>query len=101
MFIFAGAPLIESTQNNLKLSAPLTGITAAVVGVILSLALFFAQHVFFPEHNYNQVDITALMLALLALWLLVKRNLSIIKLVGVCAVFGFARYYLLLAVASA
>ena len=98
LFIFVGAPLIESTQNNLKLSAPLTGITAAVVGVILSLALFFAQHVFFPEHSYNQVDMTAVVLALLALWLLVKQNLSIIKLVGLCAVFGFARYYLLLAV---
>jgi len=101
LFIFVGAPLIESTQNNLKLSAPLTGITAAVVGVILSLAVFFAQHVFFPERSYNQVDITAVVLALLALWLLVKRNLSIIKLVGLCAVLGFARYYLLLAVAGA
>jgi chromate transporter len=101
LFIFVGAPLIESTQNNLKLSAPLTGITAAVVGVILSLALFFAQHVFFPEHRYNQVDITALVLALLALWLLVKQNLSIIKLVGLCAMFGFARYYLLLTVGGA
>ncbi len=101
LFIFVGAPLIESTQNNLKLSAPLTGITAAVVGVILSLALFFAQHVFLPEHSYNQVDITAVVLALLALWLLVKRNLSIIKLVGLCAALGFARYYLLLAVAGA
>ena len=101
LFIFIGAPLIESSQNNLKLSAPLTGITAAVVGVILSLALFFAQHVFFPGHSYNQVDMTALMLALLALWLLVKWNLSVIKLVSLCAVFGFVRYYLLPVVTGA
>lgn len=95
MFIFIGAPLIESTQNNLRLSAPLTGITAAVVGVILSLALFFAQHVFFPEASSSTLDMTAVGLAILSLWLLVKKNLSIIKLVGLCAVFGLARYYLL------
>jgi chromate transporter len=97
MFIFIGAPLIESTQNNLRLSAPLTGITAAVVGVIVSLALFFAQHVFFPDASYDNLDATAVALAILSLWLLVKKNLSIIKLVALCAVFGLARYYLLLA----
>ncbi|MFZ3087089.1 MAG: chromate efflux transporter [Methylotenera sp.] len=96
LFIFVGAPLIESTQNNLKLSAPLTGITAAVVGVILSLALFFARHVFFPELMYDKPDLTAMTLAILVLWLLVRKNLSIIKLVGLCAVFGLTRYYLLL-----
>ena len=95
MFIFIGAPLIESTQNNLRLTAPLTGITAAVVGVILSLALFFAQHVFFPQTTYDKPDLIAVLLAILALWLLVKKNLSIIKLVGLCAAFGLVRYYLL------
>jgi chromate transporter len=96
MFIFIGAPLIESTQNNLRLSAPLTGITAAVVGVILSLALFFAQHVFFPDMSSSMLDTTAVGLAILSLWLLVKKNLGIIKLVGLCAAFGLVRYYLLL-----
>ncbi len=48
IFIFVGAPFIESTQNNLKLTAPLTAITAAVVGVIVSLAAFFAMHIFWP-----------------------------------------------------
>jgi len=95
MFIFIGAPLIESTQNNLRLTAPLTGITAAVVGVILSLALFFAQHVFFPQTTYDKPDLIAVLLAILALLLLVKKNLSIIKLVGLCAAFGLVRYYLL------
>jgi chromate transporter len=94
MFIFIGAPLIESTQNNLRLTAPLTGITAAVVGVILSLALFFSQHVFFPEMTYDKPDLIAVLLAMLALWLPVKKNLSIIKLVVLCAGFGLAQYYL-------
>jgi chromate transporter len=67
-----------------------------VVGVILSLALFFAQHVFFPDASSSMLDATAVGLAILSLWLLVKKNLSIIKLVGLCAVFGLVRYYLLL-----
>ncbi len=48
-FIFLGAPLIESTHGNLKFTAPLAGITAAVVGVIVNLALFFAWHVLWPQ----------------------------------------------------
>lgn len=95
MFIFIGAPFIESTQGNLKLSAPLTGITAAVVGVILSLALFFSQHVFFPAMTHEQPDLIAILLAIMALWLLIKHNLGIIKLVIICAVLGLVRYYLL------
>ncbi len=95
MFIFIGAPFIESTQGNLKLSAPLTGITAAVVGVILSLALFFSQHVFFPESTSSKPDLLAILLAMLALWLLVKHNLGVIKLVALCALLGLARHYLL------
>lgn len=47
-FILAGGPLVETTHGQLKFTAPLTGITAAVVGVIVNLALFFAWHVFWP-----------------------------------------------------
>ena len=49
MFIFIGGPAIEATRNDLKFTAPLTGITAAVVGVILNLAVFFAYHVLWPN----------------------------------------------------
>ena len=49
LFILGGAPLIESTHNDLKFTAPLTAITAAVVGVILNLALFFGYHVLWPQ----------------------------------------------------
>jgi chromate transporter len=41
-FIMAGAPLVEASRDDLRLGAPLTAITAAVVGVIVSLAVFFA-----------------------------------------------------------
>lgn len=49
LFIFIGAPYIEALSNNRRIQAALTGITAAVVGVILNLALFFARHVLFPS----------------------------------------------------
>ena len=48
LFILAGGPLVETTHGNLKFTAPLTGITAAVVGVIVNLAVFFAWHVLWP-----------------------------------------------------
>ena len=86
VFIFAGAPLIEFTKQNLRLTAPLTAITAAVVGVIVSLGVFFAQHVFLREQDLNW---TAIMLAALALWLLVRKNINMIKLIGLFAAIGW------------
>jgi chromate transporter len=55
-FILLGAPFIESTHGNLKFTAPLTGITAAVVGVILNLAVFFAWHVLWPQGLGGRFD---------------------------------------------
>ena len=49
LFVLGGAPLIEATRGELGFSAPLTAVSAAVVGVILNLALFFAWHVFMPQ----------------------------------------------------
>jgi chromate transporter len=49
LFIFLGAPHIEELRGNVKLTAALSGITAAVVGVILNLAVFFGIHVLFPS----------------------------------------------------
>jgi chromate transporter len=73
------------------LSAPLNAITAAVAGVIVSLAVFFAQHVFVPE-SIIKPDMLAIGITLFSLWMLVKWNLSIIKLVLVCAAIGLANY---------
>ncbi|PKO46924.1 MAG: chromate transporter [Betaproteobacteria bacterium HGW-Betaproteobacteria-22] len=97
LFIFIGAPLVESTQNNLKLTSPLTAITAAVVGVIVSLALFFAQHVFVPNMTVDGLDIYAVLISMLALRLLIKNNLSLIKLVAIAAVLGLLHFYIDLA----
>jgi len=67
LFIFAGAPLVEATHGNLKFTAPLTGITAAVVGVVVSLAVFFAQHVFVVAGGADWIAIAGAALALVAL----------------------------------
>jgi chromate transporter len=48
LFVLAGGPLIETTHGQLRFTAPLSAITAAVVGVIVNLAAFFAWHVFWP-----------------------------------------------------
>ena len=93
IFIFLGAPFIESTKNNLKLNAPLTAITAAVVGVIASLALFFAQHVFW--HDDAGIDWIAMLAAALGFVALFKFNVSVIKLISVFAVLGLLRQWLL------
>lgn len=95
MFIFIGAPFIESTQGNVKLTAPLLAITAAVVGVILSLALFFAIHVFQPAQVYISqvtafnIDWLAVFLALAGFIALFKYKLSIIKLIFISAALGY------------
>lgn len=89
IFIFMGGPFIESTQGNLKFTAPLTAITAAVVGVILSLALFFAMHVFMPNAVGFDADWLAVGLAVLGFVALFKFKLSIIKLISIFATIGF------------
>jgi len=67
LFIFAGAPLVEATHGDLKFTAPLTGITAAVVGVVVSLAVFFARHVFFGGAATDWVSVALAAAALAAL----------------------------------
>lgn len=71
VFIFIGGPFIETTHGNLKLTAPLSAITAAVVGVIVNLAVFFAYHVFWPDGMHSAVDGLSVMLAMGALLALI------------------------------
>ncbi len=64
LFILIGAPLIEASRGMSGLSAALSGITAAVVGVIFNLAVFFGAHVFIPKAG--EIDATAILIALVA-----------------------------------
>ena len=86
IFIFMGAPFIESSKNNLKLNAPLTAITAAVVGVIAALALFFALHVFWPNHL--NIDWLAMLAAVIGFVALYQFKVNTMRLIGVFAIFG-------------
>lgn len=99
LFILAGAPLVEATHGDLKFTAPLTGITAAVVGVVLNLALFFGWHVLWPQATelapfagtfewfYALISVAAF----IALW---KYKMDIMKVIGACATIGLAYTYL-------
>ncbi|WP_423205371.1 chromate efflux transporter [Pseudomonas kribbensis] len=94
LFILAGGPLVESTHNELKLTAPLTAITAAVVGVILNLACFFAYHVFWPKGFAAQPDFFALLLALAATLGLFVFKRGVIEVLIVCALVGLGFHLL-------
>jgi chromate transporter len=88
VFILAGGPLVESTHGNLKFTAPLTAITAAVVGVILNLAWFFALHVFYPNGYGEQIDTVAVVISLAALIALLRFKIGVISVILVCGVIG-------------
>lgn len=93
MFILAGGPLVEATRGELKFTAPLTAITAAVVGVILNLAVFFAWHTFWPQATptepfagpFDALPVVIAGVAFIALW---KYKADIMRVIGVCALLG-------------
>jgi len=88
LFILIGGPLIESTHGDLKFTAPLTGITAAVVGVILNLALFFAHHILWPQGFEGPFDWFAAVLgaaAFIALW---RYKVGIMQVIFACGLAG-------------
>ncbi len=88
LFILLGGPLVESTHGNLQFTAPLTGITAAVVGVILNLALFFAWHVFWPEGFSGRFDWFSLLVGLGAVTALWRYKTGMIPVILACGAAG-------------
>jgi chromate transporter len=88
LFILAGGPLVETTHGNLKFSAPLTAITAAVVGVIFNLALFFAYHVLWPQGLLSSFEGPAALITLIASIALFYFKRNVIYVIGACAVMG-------------
>ena len=93
LFILAGGPVVEATRGELKFTAPLTAITAAVVGVILNLAAFFAWHTFWPQATetspfagpFAWLQLVVASIAFLALW---KYKVDIMKVIAASAVIG-------------
>lgn len=93
LFIFIGAPLIEKTQNNLKLKSTLSIITAAVAGVILNLTVYFAIAVIFPDvNNLSYVNLFSLSWILISFILLYFYKINMIKWIGISAVAGILKY---------
>ena len=90
VFIFAGGPVIEATHGRLGFTAPLSAITAAVVGVILNLALFFAYHVLWPQGFRGPFDALSAVIALSAALALFGFKVGVMPLLGACAGVGLA-----------
>lgn len=89
MFIFLLAPYIELLAGNQRIRAALTGVTAAVVGVIANLAVFFADRVLFPNgHAPADLDLFALALAVTSFVVLQRFKVPIYALVPVGALLG-------------
>ncbi len=90
IFILAGGSLIEATHGRLGFTAPLSAITAAVVGVILNLALFFAYHVLWSHGFGGHFDGVSALIAAAAALALFRFKVGVMPLLGACAAVGLA-----------
>jgi chromate transporter len=103
VFVFVGAPYVERLRGNHALSSALSGITAAVVGVIANLAVFFAVHTLFAEVSTEtwgpiQVQVpelaslkpVSLGIAVIAAVLLFRLKWSVLRTLAICATLGLA-----------
>ncbi|MEP7084979.1 MAG: chromate efflux transporter [Betaproteobacteria bacterium] len=88
-FIFIGGPLIETTHNDLKFTAPLTAITAAVVGVILNLAVFFGYHVLWPAGFGGRFEVWAAAIGVIAALALFRLGIGVIPVIAASGLAGF------------
>ena len=90
VFILAGGPMVEATHGKLGFTAPLSAITAAVVGVILNLAMFFAYHVLWPHGFAGRFDAFSAAIAAAAAVALFRFKVGVMPLLGACAALGLA-----------
>jgi len=90
VFILAGGPAVEATHGKLGFTAPLSAITAAVVGVIVNLALFFAYHVLWPQGFSGRFDLASALIVFAAAVALFRFKVGVLSLLGGCAAVGLA-----------
>ena len=103
LFVFLGAPYVERLRHNRAVADALSGVTAAVVGVIANLGTFFALHTLFNESDQvlwgplsievpqpGTLDPVALVIALVAAVLLFRLRWSVLRTLGACALLGLA-----------
>lgn len=109
LFIFAGAPYIEYFRGNKKLTAALSGITAAVVGVILNLGIWFSINTLFRQTYdldaygfsvvlpvWNTIEWPALIITLVAFLIYFGWKLNMLKTIFICMVLGLCYKFFLL-----
>ena len=107
LYIFAGAPYIEQLKNAPRLKSALSAITAAVVGVVLNLSVWFALHVLFRDvgnvdwgplqltvPNLASMNVTATALAVLAAVMLFRLHFGIVAVLAACGLGALAASYL-------
>ncbi|MEY8877049.1 MAG: chromate transporter, partial [Leptothrix sp. (in: b-proteobacteria)] len=94
VFIFAGGPLVEATHGKLGFTAPLSAITAAVVGVVVNLALFFAWHVLWPQGWFGHFDAVSALISVAAAVALMRYKVGVLPLLGACAAVGLLATWL-------
>jgi chromate transporter len=105
LWIFLGAPYVEALRGNKSLSAALGTITAAVVGVVLNLAVWFALHVLFARvdevHRFGMtievpdfatINVPSLTLTIGAMIAVFRFKINMIAVLGACSVLGIAYY---------
>ncbi|SMN11503.1 Chromate transport protein ChrA [uncultured Candidatus Thioglobus sp.] len=85
LFIFLGGPGTEATRGDLKFSAPLSAVTAAVVGVIVNLAVFFALATLYQN---QQIDWIALVITIASLIALLRFKIGIMTVIITSAIIG-------------
>jgi chromate transporter len=90
LFILIGGPAVEATRHELKFTAPLTGVTAAVVGVIINLAVFFAYHVLWPQGFDAKFEWFSALIGIAAFIALFKYKVGIVQVIAVSAVIGLS-----------
>ena len=94
IFILAGAPWVEATRGKVGFTAPLQAITAAVVGVMAHLAIYFARHSLWPLGVDTWPDPVALAIAVVAALLMVRFKWSILRTILLCGALGMATHAL-------
>lgn len=86
LFIFLGGPGIESTRGDLKFSAPLSAVTAAVVGVIVNLAVFFALETLYQNQQIDWISLAITVISFIALF---RFKIGIMTVIAASALVGF------------
>ena len=99
LFILIGGPLVEATHGQIKFTAPLTAITAAVVGVIVNLAIFFAWKIWWPTATRDApfsgtFDWFSMLVTVAAAIALMRYKANVIAVILACGGFGVARTFI-------